>query len=78
MDIKREIMESIDILLSKRMERTTQVFYGMVISVGQNQCVVKINGKEYTLAFYGGTPTANHKYPVVVPQGNFSQAFIIG
>lgn len=78
-DIKREIMESIDILLKKRLEKTTQSYYVNIISINNNnKCTVKLNGAEYIVPFYGNTPQVNKKYPIIVPQGNFSQAYVIG
>lgn len=78
MDIKREIMESIDILLKKRLSKITQSYYVTVISVDNNKCTIKLNGNEYIVSFYGNTPEENKKYPIIVPQGNLSQAYIIG
>lgn len=78
MDIKREIMESIDILLKKRLSKITQSYYVTVISVSNNKCTVKLNGNEYIVSFYGNTPVKNKKYPIIIPQGNLSQAYIIG
>lgn len=77
-DIKKEIMESIDILLKKRLNKVTQSYYCNIISVDNDKCKVKLNGVEYILPFYGKTPLVNNKYPIIVPQGNFSQAYIIG
>lgn len=74
----QEIMEAIDILLSKRLKEVTTVSYGMVKQVVNNTCVITIKGIDYTLPFYGNTPTVNKKYPVVLPQGSLSQGFVIG
>ena len=78
MDIKREIKESIDILLKKRLSKITQSYYVTVISVNNNKCTIRLNGNEYIVSFYGNTPEENKKYPIIVPQGNLSQAYIIG
>ena len=78
MDIKKEIMESIDILLQKRLSRVTQSYFVTVISIDNNKCTVKLNGNEYTVPFYGNTPIENKRYPMIIPQGNLSQAYIIG
>lgn len=78
MDIKKEIMESIDILLKKRLSKITQSYYVTVISVDNNKCTIRLNGNEYIVSFYGNTPEENKKYPIIVPQGNLSQAYIIG
>lgn len=77
-DIKKEIMESIDVLLKVRMSKITQSYYVTIISVEDKQCTVKLNGSEYKVPFYGNTPQINKKYPIIVPQGNFSQSYVIG
>lgn len=74
----KELMESIDILITQRIKNTTQVYFGIVKSVNNNIGTIEIKGNTYDLRYYGNTPLLNKKYPVVVPQGNFSQAFIIG
>lgn len=74
----RELMEAIDILISKRLERVTTISYGIVRQVVNNTCVITIKGEDYTLPFYGNTPVINKKYPVILPQGNLSQGFVIG
>ena len=74
----KELMESIDILITKKMQNTTQIYFGIIKSIDGNNCIIEIKGNEYNLKYYGNVPLVNKKYPVVVPQGNFSQAFIIG
>ena len=74
----RELMEAIDILIFKRLERVTTISYGIVRQVVNNTCVITIKGEDYTLPFYGNTPVINKKYPVILPQGNLSQGFVIG
>ena len=78
MDIKKEIMESIDILLKKRLSNITQSYYVTVVSVSGNKCTIKLNGNEYVVPFYGNTPEENKRYPMIIPQGNLSQSYIIG
>ena len=74
----KELMESIDILITKKMQNTTLIYFGIIKSIDNNNCIIEIKGNEYNLKYYGNTPLINKKYPVLVPQGNFSQAFIIG
>lgn len=74
----KELMESIDILITKKMQSTTQIYFGIIKSIDNNNCIIEIKGNEYNLKYYGNVPLINKKYPVLVPQGNFSQAFIIG
>lgn len=74
----KELMEAIDILVSRKIKDTTQVYFGIIKSIDNNNCVIEIKGNNYNLKYYGNVPMVNKKYPVIVPQGNFSQAFIIG
>ena len=74
----KELMEAIDILVTKKIKNTTQVYFGIIKSIDNNNCVIEIKGNNYNLKYYGNVPVVNKKYPVIVPQGNFSQAFIIG
>ena len=74
----KELMEAIDILITKKMKNTTQVYFGIIKSIDNNNCIIEIKGNNYNLKYYGNVPVVNQKCPVIVPQGNFSQAFIIG
>ena len=75
----KELMEYIDILVTKKMKNTTQVYFGIIKSIdNNNNCIIEIKGNDYNLKYYGNIPLINKKYPVIIPQGNFSQAFIIG
>lgn len=74
----KELMDAIDILITRKMTNTTQVYFGIIKSIDNNNCIIEIQGNSYNLRYYGNTPLINKKYPVIVPQGNFSQAFIIG
>lgn len=80
MDYKKEILDSIDILIDKKIKNLTKSYYGFIVSVNEtkNTCVIRINGVEHTLPFYGGSPVVNRKAPVIVPMGNFSEAYVIG
>lgn len=74
----QELMESVDILISRRLKGVTKVYYGLVKEVHDSSCTVTFKGQDYILKFYGNTPIVNHKYPIILPEGNLSQAFIIG
>ena len=74
----KELMEAIDILITKKIKNTTQIYFGIVKSIDNNNCIIEIKGNEYNLKYYGNVPLVNKKYPIFVPQGNFSQAFIVG
>lgn len=74
----QEIMESIDILISSRLKNTTKVYFGTIKQINGTNCKITLKGADYDFPFYGNTPVVNRKYPIVVPQGNLSQAFVIG
>lgn len=77
--IQKEILDSIDIIVRKRMENVPQILFGIVteISTG-NRCDIAINAIKHQVKYYGETPPLlNRKYPVFVPASGMSQAFII-
>ncbi len=73
-----EILEAVDILISKRLKKSSSFDFCTVIEVNDENCKVIYNGNEYILPYYGNTPTENNKYPIFLLNGNLSQAFIIG
>lgn len=77
-DALKEIVESIDIIAEEKFKKSTQIYYGLVESVFDKKCVININGKSYTLPFYGGIVSQNKTYAIAVPQNNINQAFVIG
>ena len=78
MDEYKELFDAITILIERKMQKCTQVFNGIVtLSSNTN---VTVNGKAYKLPVYGGTESAIFNgtvVKVIVPQGDFSQAFIL-
>lgn len=80
MDIKKEIVDSIQVMVEAAIKKyCPALLFGIVTSIEQKkQCRVKINGVEYLLNYYGNeAPIVNQKYPVFIPSGNLSLAFII-
>ncbi len=78
MDAKKEIIEAINILISKRMKKISSINFCTVINVQENMCTIIFNGEQYIVPHYGNTPIINKKYPIFLPDNNLSQAFIIG
>lgn len=80
MDIFKEIMDSIDILLSKKLKKVTKASYCIVKSINtiDKTCIISYMGNEFTVKFYGSNPIVNSKYPLILPDNNLSQAFVIG
>lgn len=80
MDIKREIVEAIQIMIDGAISKVCpQITFGIVTEVvnGRNKCKIKIKNKEHEIAYYGKSPKINQKYPVFMPSNTLSLAFII-
>lgn len=76
MSVEKDIIEAIDIIVSKRMESATQIYNGVIQENSTGK--VLVNGKTYTLSVFGEKNTVKgQSVKVFVPQGNFSQAFIL-
>ena len=77
MEAKQEILEAIEILIKSALKNTTKIYTCIVKDSSGGRCTVLLNGDEYIVKFYGDTPTVNLTYPLFVPQGNLSLAFVI-
>ena len=78
MDAKKEILDSIEILIERAMSKTTQAYAGSISSVNDDgTCDVVWNGKVFKMLVFGGTPAANKDCKIIVPQGKQNQAFAI-
>lgn len=78
MNVFDEIVGAIDIIISKKIKDISTFGFCVVKEVNNKKCKVLYNGNEYNLPFYGNTPVVNNKYPIFLPKGDLSQAFIIG
>lgn len=78
MNIFDEIIGAIDVIITKRLNDISSFGFCSVTEVNDKNCKVIYNGNEYYVPFYGNTPVINNKYPIFLPNGNLSQAFIIG
>ena len=78
MDEYKELFDAITILIERKMQKCTQIFNGIVtLSLNTN---ITVNGKTYKLPVYGGNASTlvdGTVVKVIVPQGDFSQAFIL-
>lgn len=78
MDEYKELFDAITILIERKTQKCTQIFNGIVtLSLNTN---ITVNGKTYKLPVYGGNASAlvdGTVVKVIVPQGDFSQAFIL-
>lgn len=79
LEAQREILDAVQIMIDKAMEKTTQVQNGLItgVNTSMKNCTVTINGNTYTLRYYGGAPVVNYGCKVVIPSGNMSMAFVI-
>lgn len=79
MDTAKEILDAIEIIVDRKMQNVAQIYRGIVKAVSTNDklAVVLVNGEAHNMRYYGSTPTVNIAYPVFVPHGNMSLAFMI-
>lgn len=78
MDVAKEILDAIEIIVDKKIQdNTAQIYSGVCQSVSTGSCVMSINGKNNTVQFYGSQPTVGAVYRVFVPNGNMSNGFVI-
>ena len=78
MDEANAFLDAIEIIVQECVRKNTAIIdKGLCIGVIGNKCLIKLNGKTNEVAFYGSTPLANKVYPVFIPYGNMSNAFII-
>ena len=77
--VQKEILDAINIIVSKRMNNIAKILFGTVVGLDeQNFCTININGVTHKIRYYGNViPDNNKKYPLFVPSSGMSQAFII-
>lgn len=74
-----EILDAIEIIVNKRLKNTAQIHLAVVTAVSDTGKKVTItnNGVTSTIRYYGSTPVVNMSYPIFVPNGDMSLAFMI-
>lgn len=78
MSFANDILDAIEIIVKQVVEdNTTKIYTGVCKTIGVNNCVLTINGKDNTVKYYGGVPVVGTVYQVFIPFGNMSAAFII-
>lgn len=78
MDARNEILDAIQILIGRALESTTKIYNATCKGlVGGNVALMRVNGVDTRVVFYGGAPETNKQYRVFVPEGNMSNAFMI-
>ena len=78
MNFANDILDAIEIMVKQVVEdNTTKIYTGVCKTIGVNNCVLTINGKDNTVKYYGGVPVVGTVYQVFIPFGNKSAAFII-
>ena len=74
----QELMRSVKYMIDSRMEHTTKIYNGLILSISGNVATIKINGKTYDIPQYGSfSHGANDVVNVFIPQGNMNLAFFI-
>ena len=56
----KELMEAIDILVSRKIQNTTQVYFGIIKSIDNNSCVIEIKGNNYNSKYYFSGASVNN------------------
>lgn len=78
MNFANDILDAIEIIVKQVVEdNVTKIYTGVCKTIGTNDCVLTINGKDNTVKYYGGVPVVGTVYQVFIPFGNMSAAFII-
>ena len=78
MSFANDILDAIEIIVKQVIEdNVTKIYTGVCKTVGTNDCVLTIDGKDNTVKYYGGVPVVGTVYQVFIPFGNMSAAFII-
>lgn len=78
MDARNEILDAIQILIGRALESTTKIYNATCKGlVSNNVALMRVNGGDTRVVFYGDAPEANKQYRVFVPEGNMSNAFMI-
>ena len=73
-----DIIEAINIIVEKKMNNVAKIDKAICIgNISGNKCAIQYNGVTNTVTFYGNAPIANTIYPLFIPGGNMSVAFII-
>lgn len=78
MDARNEILDAIQILIGRALESTTKIYNATCKGlVSGNVALMRVNGVDTRVVFYGDAPDVNKQYRVFVPEGNMSNAFMI-
>lgn len=75
---EQELIESIGLMLDKGLETNTDVYTGVLKSISGKKAVVTMNGKDQNVAVISSDLLAGMVTRVFVPNGNMSNAFILG
>ena len=75
---EQELIESIGLMLNKGLKTNTDVYTGVLKSINGKKAVVTMNGQDQNVAVVSPDLLAGMVTRVFVPNGNMSNAFIIG
>lgn len=79
MDEQKELLDAMQIIARQEVaDNASQIYFGLVKAYGNNKATVVINGVTYpNFTVFGSNLTVNKIYPVFIPQGNWSNGFIL-
>ena len=75
---EQELIESISLMIEKAMGQSTTMYTGVLKSINGKKAVVTINGQDQTVSVISPSALLGAITRVFVPNGNMSNAFIIG
>ena len=79
MTLEKDVLDAINLLIDKKLEKTTKIYYCRVIAVSPagKTCNVQLGSANVSVKYYGEDPNPGRAYRVFVPKGNTSDAFIL-
>ena len=75
---EQELVESVGLMLEKGMSTSSKVYTGSIKSINGKKAQITVNGQDQTVAVCTPEIAAGIITRVFVPDGNMSNAFIIG
>lgn len=71
-----EFLRSIKYMIDEAINKTTKVYSGRVVSIGQGKCTVEMNGSTVSASYSGNNIAVGSVVHVIIPQGNINMAYI--
>lgn len=78
MNEAQDLLDAIEIIVDRCIKNQTAIIdKGFCRGVNGNRCSIELNGKTNSMVYYGPAPSVGRTYPVFIPYGNLSNAFVI-